>query len=123
MLTSGPQRYEQIFSVEEKQKFLDSWGLSEVDLSLFRAIFTDTPFFSAGGWDGSNTSGLLDSGRYDALLFGRYFISNPDLVDRLKNGRPLAAYERNRFYGPFDDNAIGYVDYPAYEEQKQKPEP
>jgi 2,4-dienoyl-CoA reductase-like NADH-dependent reductase (Old Yellow Enzyme family) len=32
-------RYEQIFSEAEKQKFLDSWGLPEVDLSLFREIW------------------------------------------------------------------------------------
>lgn len=114
------QRYEQIFSVEEKQKFLDSWGLSDVDLSLFRAIFADTPFFSAGGWDDSNIMGLLESGRYDALLFGRYFISNPDLVDRLKNGRPLSMYDRSRFYGPFEDNAVGYVDYPSYQAADQR---
>jgi len=43
----------------------------------------------------------------DCLLF----ISNPDLVERLRNRLPLTPYDRSRFYGPFDDNAIGYIDY------------
>ena len=63
----------------------------------------------------------MESKRYDGLLYGRYFISNPDLVDRLKTGKPLAPYDRSRFYGPFaDDNAIGYTDYPTWEEEHEK---
>ncbi|KAL4898919.1 hypothetical protein BDW74DRAFT_121045 [Aspergillus multicolor] len=105
-------RYEQIFSTAEKDSFLSSWGLADIDLSPFRAIFGSTPFFSAGGWDQTNSWGVLESGRYDALLYGRYFTSNPDLVERLKTGTPFAPYERSRFYGPFEDNRICYTDYP-----------
>ncbi|KAI9375130.1 hypothetical protein BJX61DRAFT_540155 [Aspergillus egyptiacus] len=109
-------RYEQIFSTAEKDSFLQSWGLANVDLTSFREIFGSTPFFSAGGWDDSNSWGVVESGRYDALVYGRYFTSNPDLVERLRTGVPLAAYDRSRFYGPFEDNRIGYVDYlPASE--------
>ncbi|RSL55641.1 hypothetical protein CEP53_007040 [Fusarium sp. AF-6] len=107
-------RYEQIFSKAEKQEFLNSWGLPTVDLSLFRSIFGDTPFFSAGGFDNGNSWGVLESGKYDGLLYGRYFTSNPDLVERLRNGWPLAPYDRSRFYGPFEDSTIGYTDYPVY---------
>jgi 2,4-dienoyl-CoA reductase-like NADH-dependent reductase (Old Yellow Enzyme family) len=108
------QRYEQVYSETEKQKFLNSWGLDSIDLSSFRSIFGDTPFFSAGGFDDKNSWGVLESGKYDALLFGRYFISNPDLPTRLKDGLPLAPYDRSRFYGPFEDNAIRYTDYPEW---------
>ncbi|KAF5644881.1 OYE2-NADPH dehydrogenase (old yellow enzyme) isoform 1 [Fusarium tjaetaba] len=110
-------RYEQIFSEAEKQKFLGSWGLPTVDLSLFRSIFGDTPFFSAGGFNDVNSWGAVESGKYDGLLYGRYFISNPDLVERLRNGWPLQAYDRKTFYGPFEDNAVGYTDYPFYKEE------
>lgn len=108
-------RYEQIFSEAEKVKFLNSWGLPHVDLSLFRKIWGDTPFFSAGGFDDTNSWGVVESGKYDALVYGRYFTSNPDLVERLRNGWPLAKYDRSRFYGPFEDPITGYTDYPAYE--------
>ncbi|KAG5753438.1 hypothetical protein H9Q70_003942 [Fusarium xylarioides] len=104
-------RYEQIFSETEKQKFLGSWGLPTVDLSLFRSIFGDTPFFSAGGFNDVSSWGVVESGKYDGLLYGRYFISNPDLVERLRNGWPLQAYDGKTFYGPFEDNAGGYTDY------------
>ncbi|KAF4343537.1 OYE2-NADPH dehydrogenase (old yellow enzyme) isoform 1 [Fusarium beomiforme] len=110
-------RYEQIFSEAAKQKFLCSWGLSTVDLSLFRSIFGDTPFFSAGGFNDVNSWGVIESGKYDALLYGRYFISNPDLVERLRNGWPLQAYDRKTFYGPFEDNSVGYTDYPFYKNE------
>lgn len=111
-------RYEQIFSEAEKQTFLNSWGLPEVDLSVFREIFGDTPFFSAGGWDDTNCWGVVEGGKADALLFGRYFISNPDLVDRLRRGLPLSPYNRSRFYGPFEDGHVGYTDYPKWEVQQ-----
>ncbi|KAI1390252.1 FMN-linked oxidoreductase [Hypoxylon trugodes] len=108
-------RYEQLFSETEKQSFLDSWGLPDVDLSLFRKIFGDTPFFSAGGFNDTNSWGVLERGDYDALVYGRYFISNPDLVEKLRNGWPLTHYKRALFYGPLEDNSVGYVDYPFYE--------
>lgn len=81
-------RYEQILSEEKKQGFLDSWGLHDVDLSEFRRIFTDTPFLSGGGWNDQSAWGEVESGKYDGLLFSR-FISNPDLVERLREGRLL----------------------------------
>ena len=87
--------------------------MKDITLEPFRQIFGSTPFFSAGGWDNQNSSRVIESGKYDALLFGRYFISNPDLVFRLKKGLPLAPYDRTRFYGPFKDNAFHYTDYPV----------
>ncbi|XBW36719.1 hypothetical protein QEN19_002295 [Hanseniaspora menglaensis] len=43
--------------------------------------------------------------------FGRYFISNPDLIDRLEKNLPLADYDRSTFYG---GDFRGYVDYPYF---------
>ncbi|OTB07581.1 hypothetical protein M426DRAFT_317890 [Hypoxylon sp. CI-4A] len=104
-------RFEQLFSETEKQKFLESWGLPDVDLAPFRKILGDTPFFSGGGWNDKNCWGVLEKGDYDALLFGRYFISNPDLVERLRRGLPLTHYDRSYFYGPCEDNIRGFTDY------------
>jgi hypothetical protein len=61
---------------------LNSWGMDDVDLSIFREIFGDTPFFSAGGWNDTNVWGVLEESTYDAFAMGRYFISTPDLVER-----------------------------------------
>ena len=71
-----------------------------------------TPLISAGGWDDTNVWGVLESGKYDAFAIGRYFISNPDLVERLRRGVSLATYDRSRFYWvPWAERARGYVDY------------
>lgn len=109
-------RYEQIFSVAEKQAFLDDWSLPEVGLNVFREIMAGTPFFSAGGFDDKNAWDAVDKETYDGLVFGRYFISNPDLVERLRKGLPLAEWDRSSFYGPAGPE--GYTDYPRFGETK-----
>ncbi|KAK8857031.1 OYE2-NADPH dehydrogenase (old yellow enzyme) isoform 1 [Apiospora arundinis] len=111
-------RFEQIFSPGEKDKFLADWGMPTVDLSMFRTILGETPFFVAGGYNDSNCWGVIEGGQCDGILFGRYFISNPDLPERLRNGYPLTKYDRSRFYGPFEDPEVGYTDYPRYRPAK-----
>lgn len=44
------------------------------------------------------------------MVFGRYFISNPDLVYRVKEGLPLARWDRSTFY--IKESKKGYTDYP-----------
>jgi N-ethylmaleimide reductase len=46
----------------------------------------------------------------DLVAFGRAFISNPDLVERLRRGSGLAPLDRDTLYG---GGAKGYTDYPA----------
>jgi len=77
---------------------------------LFRPLFHG-PLLSAGGYDRADAVSALADGLVDAVVFGRLYISNPDLLDRLVHDRPLAAYNRATFYG---GNAKGYTDYPAY---------
>jgi 2,4-dienoyl-CoA reductase-like NADH-dependent reductase (Old Yellow Enzyme family) len=49
-----------------------------------------------------------------AVMFGRYFISNPDLVYRIKEGLKLSVYDRKTFY--VHKSPVGYVDYPFSKE-------
>jgi 2,4-dienoyl-CoA reductase-like NADH-dependent reductase (Old Yellow Enzyme family) len=51
-------------------------------------------------------------GHYDLVAFGRWFLANPDLPERLKKGLPLNVYERCTFYGA---GTAGYTDYPRWE--------
>ena len=44
------------------------------------------------------------------VAFGRLFISNPDLVNRLRLNAPLAAVHIDTLYG---GGAAGYTDYPT----------
>jgi N-ethylmaleimide reductase len=54
----------------------------------------------------------LASGLADAISFGRPFISNPDLVDRLRSGAELTPDNYRTWYAP---GAEGYTDYPVLE--------
>ena len=54
----------------------------------------------------------LASGLADAISFGRPFISNPDLVERLRADATLTPDNFKTWYSP---GAEGYTDYPALE--------
>jgi N-ethylmaleimide reductase len=62
----------------------------------------------SGGYDRERAENDLLSGAADLIAFGRPFISNPDLVARLKEGYPLAEADQATFYSP---GAEGYIDY------------
>lgn len=53
---------------------------------------------------------ILSNGHAQAVSFGRYFISNPDLVERLRDGAELARVDREHIY---TGEAKGYTDYPS----------
>jgi len=57
----------------------------------------------------------LSEGRADLVAFGRPFISNPDLVERLRLGAALAPLDRATLFG---GGAHGYTDYPALAEAR-----
>ena len=46
----------------------------------------------------------------DLVAFGRPFIANPDLVERLRQGGPFNEGDHNTYYG---GGAKGYTDYPT----------
>jgi N-ethylmaleimide reductase len=63
--------------------------------------------------DADNAERWLARGA-DLISFGRYYISNPDLVRRLRDGLELAEPDVATFYSGGD---TGYIDYPAWEDQ------
>jgi N-ethylmaleimide reductase len=74
---------------------------------LFRRKFSGT-FISAGGYNPELARAAVGSGEVDAVAFGRFFISNPDLVERIRLGKDLSPYNRATFYGGAEK---GYTDY------------
>jgi N-ethylmaleimide reductase len=62
--------------------------------AFFKPLFKG-PVLSAGGYDKESAEAALTSGAADAIVFGRHFVSNPDLVQRLKIGAPLAPHNRD----------------------------
>ncbi|HXI09054.1 MAG: alkene reductase [Bradyrhizobium sp.] len=67
-------------------------------------------YVANNGYDFDLANKQLDAGAADLIAFGKPFISNPDLVERLKAGAPLNAWDKNTFYG---GGAKGYTDYPT----------
>ncbi|NLH79785.1 MAG: alkene reductase [Phyllobacteriaceae bacterium] len=55
----------------------------------------------------------IAEGRADAVAWGKAFISNPDLVARIKAGAPLAELDMATIYGVGGLGPKGYTDYPA----------
>jgi len=67
-------------------------------------------YVANNGYDFELANKQLDANAADLIAFGKPFISNPDLVERLKKGAPLNAWDKNTFYG---GSAKGYTDYPT----------
>ncbi len=87
-------------------------GQSEEFLRQMRAAFPDGALILAGNMTLETGNRLLEAGVLDLVGFGQPFISNPDLVERLRHGWPLAQPDRKTYYGGAEE---GYTDYPAYQ--------
>jgi N-ethylmaleimide reductase len=67
------------------------------------------PIILSGNYDAARAESDLEAGKGELVAFGRPFISNPDLTDKLRTGAPLVAPDPSTFYTPGE---AGYLDYP-----------
>jgi 2,4-dienoyl-CoA reductase-like NADH-dependent reductase (Old Yellow Enzyme family) len=67
-------------------------------------------------YDGPSAHARLGEGIVDAISFGRPYISNPDLVERIRRGAALKPGDADTFYS---GGASGYVDYPTLDEERE----
>jgi N-ethylmaleimide reductase len=79
--------------------------------NLIRANFRNTIILS-GGYDKERAEKDIQSGLGELVSFGRPFINNPDLVERLKNNWALSEDLRMDLFYTADEK--GYTDYPIY---------
>jgi N-ethylmaleimide reductase len=79
------------------------------DYGALRSRFRGA-WIANNGYDRAMAETAVADGRTDLIAFGRPFISNPDLVERLRDDAPLAQLNRATLYG---GSAEGYTDYPA----------
>lgn len=74
------------------------------------------PFITAGGFSNAISHSVNVAQRTGNLIaYGRAFIANPDLPNRIRKQLPLNKYNRATFY---THDATGYIDYPFYEQGK-----
>jgi NADPH2 dehydrogenase len=87
-------------AVDQKTDFLvDIWA-------------NQSPVLLAGGFKAPGAYSTVDEKYKDkdvAIVFGRYFIANPDLVFRVKEKIEFTPYDRQTFYTP--QTKVGYTDW------------
>jgi N-ethylmaleimide reductase len=74
----------------------------------FRHLYTGTLILNVG-INANHGGHLISEGAGDLIAFGRDYIANPDLVERLRLDAPLNEPRPEYFYG---NSAKGYTDYP-----------
>lgn len=101
-----------IHFIEARSNFRDDAHVNTSDsLDPYRAIWKG-PFMISGGYSNCPQYSIdLAEKTGNLVSYGRAFISNPDLVERLRNNWPLTPYNRSTFY---THDAVGYTDYPCY---------
>ena len=83
--------------------------IAPFDYASLRKRFSGT-YIANNGYDLPLAEKTLAANAADLIAFGKLFISNPDLVERLKRGAELNTPDKATFYG---GGAKGYTDYPA----------
>ncbi len=124
----GSPDYRDQFTYVAKQ--LDPYGLSylhvmdglafgfhklgePMTLSDFRAVFSG-PLIGNCGYTADTAEQAIAAGNADLIAIGRPYISNPDLVERLRNGWPLAGEAPvSDWYLPTGEK--GYTDFPLFQ--------
>ncbi|MBW8198348.1 alkene reductase [Flagellimonas abyssi] len=81
----------------------------------FRPLYNGTLMIN-GGFDQDSGNEVIASGNADLVAFGKPYISNPDLVERLENDIELAEWDKDTFYTPGKE---GYTDYPKASAQQE----
>lgn len=82
-------------------------------LATMKSKMPETAIILAGGMTRDRAEQLIGDGIIDLAAFGAPYISNPDLVERLRNRWPLNQAKRDYFYG---GGSEGYIDYPPYQD-------
>ena len=91
--------------------FNGTFGAAEVKpvAPTIRKVFSG-PLVLNSDYTAEKAQAALDSGVADAIAFGRTFLANPDLPERLRTGSPLTPDDMETWYSQGDE---GYIDYPA----------
>ena len=94
------------------QPTLDAVPFPDGFYKQFRSLYKGT-VIGAGGFTAELAEAELQNGNHDLIAFGTSYIANPDLVERMQNGWPLAPSDHSTFYGVI--GAKGYTDYAPYQ--------
>jgi len=85
-------------------------------LDLVKPVFAGR-LIANGGIEPAQANELISTGAVDAVSFGRLWMANPDLPERIRRGGPYAKPVLRRSYGGGPD---GYNDYPTLAQERAK---
>jgi N-ethylmaleimide reductase len=88
-------------------------GDRHVDYVELRNCFAGF-YMANNGYDLENGNSAIEQGHADMVAYGKLFIANPDLPERLAKNLPLNSPDQATFYG---GDEKGYTDYPKYENE------
>ncbi|CAH0990221.1 N-ethylmaleimide reductase [Sinobacterium norvegicum] len=83
--------------------------IEEIDVIELATNYFKGPLIINDGFDQDSAENIITEQQVDAVSFGRFYISNPDLVKRFECDLPLAEMDFDTIYG---GEAKGYSDYP-----------
>ncbi|KAF2102337.1 NADH-flavin oxidoreductase/NADH oxidase [Rhizodiscina lignyota] len=112
LFLSIDDKLKQAYDMPWAQRMTEAERRAKISLRYFRGSLKSTVMFANGRFDGENCFAPVAEGDVDGVVFGRWFISNPDLPERLRLGKKLAMYVPKQFYTPGHE---GYTDYPTWE--------
>ena len=105
-LGDSPLTYLHVVETEEEHDENPSLGL---DFGRLRRRYRGL-YIANGGYDRERATAALRTRNADLVSFGRLFLANPDLPERLARYAPLNTPDPWTFYG---GDARGYTDYPT----------
>ncbi len=98
----------------QASKALSRFGLAylhiveSVQVAPDMRLHFDGPCILNGGYDAATGAAALGAGEADMIAYGRHFLANPDLVERIRRGAVLNQPDSSTFY---TDGPKGYTDY------------
>lgn len=116
LATELSQRNIAYVHISEQTRWADDVSVPHNFLRDFRNHF-QRPLIIAGGYLKHNGQAVIDGNEADLIAMGRPFLANPDLVERLRNDRPLSEPDSATFYSA---GAKGCIDYPVYDSAKPR---
>ncbi|ETM46618.1 hypothetical protein L914_08526 [Phytophthora nicotianae] len=88
-------------------------GVTKIHRKMYDGVM-----ISASGYTGDEARKVVEDGTTDLVAFARDFISNPDLVKRIRTGAELNPVNWQTVYVPLDvPFETGYTDYPFLDEK------
>jgi len=103
-----------IHLVEPRICVSDEVDVAEGDsLEFLTEAWAPRPILLAGGYKEADAEPITSATPNSVAVYGRAFISNPDLVARIKHNVPFTPYDRSTFYLVGPEQAEGYTTYPV----------